>query len=101
MLRTEADGPGRASFVDIISKEVVMKERFRKRRIRVIRENPVARVLGGSQYRLQVKPSGKAYKRSDNKKSVKGELQDRKDPMAVLPLGSGAIGSFLLCESQG
>ncbi len=78
-----------------------MNERFSKRKIQVIRENPVARVLGGSQYRLQVKPSGKTYKRSDNKKIVKGELQNRKDPMAVLPLGSRAIVSFLLCESRG
>jgi len=78
-----------------------MNERFSKRKIQVIRENPVARVLGGSQYRLQVKPSGKTYKRSDNRKIVKSELQGRKDPMASLPLGSGAIGSFLLCESRG
>ena len=75
-----------------------MNERIRKRKVQVIRENPVARVLGGSQYRLRVKPSGKTYKRSDNKKIVKGEQRDRKDPMAVLPLGSGAIGSFLLCQ---
>ncbi|MCH8312453.1 MAG: hypothetical protein IID17_05660 [Nitrospinae bacterium] len=77
-----------------------MNERIGKRKVQVIRENPVARVLGGSQYRLQVKPSGKAYKRSDNKKIVKGELPDRKDPMASWLLGGGAIGSFLLGESQ-
>jgi len=89
------------SFVENIIKEVVMNERAGKRKIRVIRANPVARVLGGSQYRLRVKPSAKDYKRSDNKKIVQGESPDRKDPMAVLPLGSGAIGSFLLGEFQG
>jgi len=78
-----------------------MKERVSKRKVKVIRENPVARVLSGSQYRLQVQPSVKAYKRSDNKKALRGETVSRKDPIALLPSGSRAIGSFLFCESQG
>ena len=51
--------------------------------IEIQKENPVAKALAGSQYRLKVKVSKKVYRRTEQKKNTRALLQSGNDPMRL------------------
>ncbi len=67
------------------------------KKIEIIKENPVARALAESQYRMQVKVSKKVYNRTSQKNKFRGMLNSENGPMrSSVPLG-GLMGSFSYC----
>ena len=56
------------------------------KRIEIIKEDPVARALMGSRYRLQVKVSKKVYRRAEQKNRVHTFLKNENGPMRSLIL---------------
>ena len=61
------------------------------KKIEIIKENPVARALMGSRYRMKVKISKKVYRRTEQKRVI---LKDENGPMRSLIIFSGLMGSF-------
>ncbi len=70
------------------------------KKIEIIKENPVARALAESQYRMKVKVSKKVYRRTLQKGNTRILLKSENGPMrSSVPLG-GLMGSFSLCGLQ-
>ncbi len=70
------------------------------KKIEIIKENPVARALAESQYRMKVKVSKKVYRRTVQKGNTRILLKSENDPMrSSIPL-DGLMGSFSLCGLQ-
>lgn len=64
------------------------------KKIEIIKEDPVARALMGSRYRMQVKVSKKVYRRVAQRKNIRILLKNENGPMrSSLPSG-GLMGSF-------
>ncbi len=59
------------------------------------KENPVAQSLSNGQYRLQVKPSIKVYKRAKNKRIERELLNGGKDPRSPLTSSGWSTGVLL------
>lgn len=53
-------------------------------KIEIIKENPVARALMGSRYRMKVKVSKKVYSRTEQKNKVRTFLKDENGTMRSL-----------------
>ncbi|NIQ01520.1 MAG: hypothetical protein GWM98_14965 [Nitrospinaceae bacterium] len=51
------------------------------KKVVIIKENPVARALMGSRYRVKVKTSKKVYNRADQRRQVRSLLKDGNGPM--------------------
>jgi hypothetical protein len=66
------------------------------KKIEIIKENPVARALMGSRYRMKVKVSKKVYRRTEQKRNTRAMLKSENGPMRSLMVFSGLMGSFLL-----
>ena len=60
-------------------------------KIEIIKEDPVAKALMGSRYRLKVKVSKKAYRRTEQKRVLR---KDENGPMRSSVLFGGLMGSF-------
>ncbi len=70
------------------------------KKIEIIKENPVARALAESQYRMKVKVSKKVYRRTLQKGNTRILLKSENDPMrSSIPL-DGLMGSLSLCGLQ-
>ena len=54
------------------------------KKIQIIKENPVARELMGSRYRMKVKVSKKVYRRADQKRNTRAMLKNENGPMRSL-----------------
>ncbi len=66
-------------------------------KIKIIKENPVARALMGSRYRMKVKVSKKVYNRVNQKSKLHTLLKNENGPMrSSVPCG-GLMGSFSFC----
>ncbi len=64
------------------------------KKIEIIKENPVARALMGSRYRMTVKGSQKVYRRAVQKTRMRTIVNTENGPMrSSVPLG-GLMGSF-------
>ena len=61
------------------------------KKIEIIKEDPVAKALMGSRYRMKVKVSKKVYRRTEQKRVI---LKDENGPMRSLIIFSGLMGSF-------
>ena len=59
------------------------------KKIEIVKENPVARALMGSRYRMQVKVSKKLYNRTSQKNKMRTLLKNENGPMrsSVLLVG--------------
>ena len=64
------------------------------KKIEIIKENPVARALMGSRYRMKVKVSKKVYRRSEQKRKMNVMLKNENGPMRSSVLFGGLMGSF-------
>ena len=64
------------------------------KKIEIIKENPVAKVLMGSRYRMQVKVSKKVYNRTSQKSKFRGMLNNENGPMRLSVATGGLMGSF-------
>ena len=67
------------------------------KKIEIIKENPVAKALMGSRYRMKVKVSKKVYRRTEQKRSTRVMLKGENGPMRSLMVFSGLIGPFSFC----
>ena len=63
-------------------------------KIEIIKENPVAKALMGSRYRMKVKASKKDYRRTEQKSKMRDMLKNENGPMRSLIPFSGLMGSF-------
>ena len=54
------------------------------KKIEIIKEDPVAKALMGSRYRMKVKVSKKVYRRTDQKRNTRGILKNENGPMRSL-----------------
>ncbi len=62
------------------------------KKIEIIKEDPVAKALMGSRYRMKVKVSKKVYRRTEQKRVI---LKDENGPMrSSVVLFGGLMGSF-------
>ncbi len=68
------------------------------KKIEIIKENPVAKELMGPRYRMKVKVSKKVYRRAEQKRTMRGMLNNENGPMRSLILISGLMGSFSFTE---
>ena len=64
------------------------------KKIEIIKENPVAKALMGSRYRMKVKVSKKVYRRTEQKRNTRDMLKRENGPMRSLMIISGLMGSF-------
>ncbi|MDH5762424.1 MAG: hypothetical protein OEZ51_05540 [Nitrospinota bacterium] len=64
------------------------------KKIEIIKENPVAKALNGSQYRMKVKVSKKVYRRTDQKRNMRVMLKNGNGPMRSSVFSGGLMGSF-------
>lgn len=62
--------------------------------IEIIKEDPVARALMGSRYRMQVKVSKKVYRRTEQKGKIRTLLKNENGPMRSSVPSGGLMGSF-------
>ncbi len=67
------------------------------KKIEIIKENPVARALMGSRYRMKVKISKKVYRRTEQKRGTRAMLNNENGPMRSLMVFGGLMGSFSFC----
>jgi hypothetical protein len=74
-------------------KGVFMKKTMGKK-IEIIKENPVARALMGSCYRMKVKVSKKVYRRAEQRRNTRTMLKSENGPMRSLMVFSGLMGPF-------
>ena len=68
------------------------------KKIEIIKENPVARALMGSRYRMTVKVSKRAYRRADQKNRMRVMLKNENGPMRSSVLFGGLMESFSYCR---
>jgi hypothetical protein len=61
------------------------------KKIEIIKEDPVAKALNTSQYRMKVKVSKKVYRRMEQKRVLR---KDENGPMRSSVLFGGLMGSF-------
>ena len=54
------------------------------KKIEIIKEDPVAKALNSSQYRLKVKVSKKVYRRANQKRNTRVLLKNENGPMRSL-----------------
>jgi hypothetical protein len=54
------------------------------KKIEIIKEDPVAKALNSSQYRLKVKVSKKVYRRTEQKRNTRVILKHENGPMRSL-----------------
>ncbi len=64
------------------------------KKIDIIKEDPVARALMGSRYRMQVKVSKKVYRRVEQRKTTRILLKNENGPMRPSLPSAGLMGSF-------
>ncbi len=64
------------------------------KKIEIIKENPVARALAESQYRMKVKVSKKVYNRTSQKSKFRGMLNNKNGPMRSSVATGGLMGSL-------
>ena len=64
------------------------------KKIEIIKEDPVAKVLMGPRYRMKVKVSKKVYRRTEQKRKMNVMLKNENGPMRSLIIFSGLMGSF-------
>ena len=64
------------------------------KKIEIIKENPVARALAESKYRMKVKVSKKVYRRTVQKGNTRILLKNENGPMRSSVLSGGLMGSF-------
>jgi hypothetical protein len=64
------------------------------KKIEIIKENPVARALMGSRYRMKVKVSKKVYRRAEQRRNTRAMLKSENGPMRSLMVFSGLMGPF-------
>jgi len=74
-------------------KGVFMRKTIGKK-IEIIKENPVAKALMGSRYRMKVKVSKKVYRRTEQKRGTRAMLKNENGPMRSLITFGGLMGSF-------
>ncbi len=67
------------------------------KKIEIIKENPVAKALMGSQYRMKVKVSKKVYRRTEQKRGTRVMLNSENGAMRSLMVFGGLMGSFSFC----
>ncbi|MCH7500950.1 MAG: hypothetical protein IH886_13235 [Nitrospinae bacterium] len=68
------------------------------KKIEIIKENPVARALMGSRYRMTVKGSKRVYRRADQKNRMRVMLKNENGPMRSSVLFGGLMRSFSYCR---
>lgn len=68
------------------------------KKIEIIKENPVARALMGSRYRMTVKGSKRVYRRTELKRRMGVMLKNENGPMRSSVLFGGLMGSFSYCR---
>ena len=66
------------------------------KKIEIIKEDPVAKALMGSRYRMKVKVSKKVYRRNEQKRKMQVMLKNENGPMRSLTFFGGLMGSFSL-----
>ena len=66
--------------------------------IEIMKENPVARALMGSRYRMTVKGSKKVYRRMEEKPRMRVMLKNENGPMRLSVPSGGLMGSFSYCR---
>lgn len=59
------------------------------KKIEIIKEDPVAKALMGSRYRMKVKISKKVYRRNEQKRNMQVMLKNENGPMRSLISFSG------------
>jgi hypothetical protein len=64
------------------------------KKIEIIKEDPVAKALMGSRYRMKVKVSKKVYRRTEQKRKMRVMLNNENGPMRSLNVFGGLMGSF-------
>ena len=64
------------------------------KKIEVIKEDPVAKALNSSQYRMKVKVSKKVYRRTDQKRAIRVMLKNENGPMRSSAFSGGLMRSF-------
>jgi hypothetical protein len=64
------------------------------KKIEIIKEDPVAKALMGSRYRMKVKVSKKVYSRVEQRRNTRVMLKNENGPMRSLIAFSGLMGSF-------
>jgi hypothetical protein len=64
------------------------------KKIEIIKEDPVAKALNSSQYRMKVKVSKKVYRRTDQKRNFRVMLKNGNGPMRSSVFSGGLMGSF-------
>ncbi len=62
--------------------------------IEIVKENPVAKALMGSRYRMTVKGSKRVYRRMEEKRRMRVMLKNENGPMRSSVLFGGLMGSF-------
>ena len=68
------------------------------KKIEIIKENPVARALMGSRYRMTVKGSKRVYRRTALKRRMRVMLKNENGPMRSSVPSGGLMGSFSYCR---
>ncbi len=68
------------------------------KKIEIIKENPVAKALMGSRYRMTVKGSQKVYRRAVQKNRMRSIGNNENGPMRSSVLSGGLMGSFSYCR---
>ena len=64
------------------------------KKIEIIKEDPVAKALNSSQYRMKVKVSKKVYRRTEQRRNTRVMLKNENGPMRSSVLFGGLMGSF-------
>ena len=67
------------------------------KKIEIINEDPVAKALNSSQYRMKVKVSKKVYRRTEQRRNTRVMLKNENGPMRSSVLFGGLMGSFSFC----
>jgi len=68
------------------------------KKIEVIKENPVAKALMGSRYRMTVKGSKKVYRQAVQKNRMRSIGNNENGPMRSSVPSGGLMGSFSYCR---
>jgi len=67
------------------------------KKIEIVKEDPVARALMDSRYRMKVKVSKKVYRRTEQRNNTRILLKNENGPMRSSVLSGGLMGSFSFC----
>ena len=68
------------------------------KKIEIIKENPVAKALMGSRYRMTVKGSKKVYRRAVQKNRMRSIGNTENGPIRSSVPSGGLMGSFSYCR---